>query len=180
MLRNQGGEVLVAGHPGNSWWQAAPAAAIRDPYAFVMSLNIHRRHLSSEQRREVVAALLKQQPSRSNRAIGTQVKVSDKTVAAERRRMEARAEIPHAPLRFDSRGRWQPADRAHARVPITVSGPLLRAGPVVALATTTFEPDLARARAAYVAAVSRLDREEQLAEIRQLLEQLGIAITEVN
>ena len=33
-----------------------------DPYAYVMSANLHRRHLTPEQRRELVAKLLKASP----------------------------------------------------------------------------------------------------------------------
>jgi hypothetical protein len=40
-----------------------------DPYAFVISTNIHRRHLTAEKKRELIANLLKAQPDRSDRQI---------------------------------------------------------------------------------------------------------------
>jgi hypothetical protein len=37
--------------------------------AYVVSRNIHRRHLTTEQRRELIATLIKAQPEKSNRAV---------------------------------------------------------------------------------------------------------------
>ena len=62
--------------------------------AFVISRNIHRRHLSPDQKREVIAALLKVNPKRSNRQIAKEAKVDHKTVGSERSRLEATGEIP--------------------------------------------------------------------------------------
>src|SRR5262249_19517601 len=39
------------------------------PEAFVISTNVHRRHLSSKQKREFIAKLLKANPTASDRAI---------------------------------------------------------------------------------------------------------------
>jgi hypothetical protein len=66
-----------------------------DPYAYVVSANAHRRHLTAEQKREVIAALLKVQPTKSDRAIAKTAKVDHKTVAAIRAKAEAGGEIPH-------------------------------------------------------------------------------------
>jgi hypothetical protein len=65
-----------------------------DPLAFVISANIHRRHLTAEQKRDLLATLIKIDPSKSNRAIAAEAKVDDKTVAAVRGELEATAEIP--------------------------------------------------------------------------------------
>jgi hypothetical protein len=64
------------------------------PEAYVMSMNIHRRHLTTKQRREVVETLLRTHPEKSNREIAKKVKVDDKTVGAVRRELESTAEIP--------------------------------------------------------------------------------------
>jgi hypothetical protein len=53
--------------------------------AHALAVNAHRRQLSREQRRELVAAELVRDPSRSDRAIGRLVGVSHHTVAAVRR-----------------------------------------------------------------------------------------------
>jgi hypothetical protein len=82
-----------------------------DPYAFVISANIHRRHLTTEQKREIVAALLKANPERSNNATAKIAKVDDKTVGAVRAELERRSEIPNVSTRTDSKGRQQPAKK---------------------------------------------------------------------
>jgi hypothetical protein len=83
-----------------------------DPYAYVVSANIHRRHLTAEQRRELIAKLLKATPEKSDRQIAKIVKADNKTVASVRREKEAREEIPHVDTRRDSKGREQPAHRS--------------------------------------------------------------------
>jgi hypothetical protein len=65
-----------------------------DPYAIALSMNIHRRHLTAEQKRDLIAEVLKATPGKSNRQIAEQVKADDKTVGKVRRELEATAEIP--------------------------------------------------------------------------------------
>jgi hypothetical protein len=79
--------------------------------AFVISKNIHRRHLDAKQKREIVAALLKANPERSNNATAKMAKVDDKTVGAVRAALERRSEIPSVSTRTDSKGRAQPATK---------------------------------------------------------------------
>jgi hypothetical protein len=86
-----------------------------DPYSFVISANIHRRHLTGDQKRELIDKLLKATPEKSNRQIAETVKADDKTVGSVRRELEGRAEIPHTETRTDSRGRQQPASKAPKR-----------------------------------------------------------------
>jgi ParB-like chromosome segregation protein Spo0J len=61
---------------------------------FVISSNIHRRHLSPDARKAIIETLLKADPGLSNRAIASSAKVDDKTVGSVRQRLEATAEIP--------------------------------------------------------------------------------------
>ena len=61
---------------------------------FVVAQNAHRRHLTAEQRRRIVGELLKADPAKSDRAIGSMAKVDHKTVAAARRRAEGSGDIP--------------------------------------------------------------------------------------
>jgi len=80
-----------------------------DPLDFVLSSNLHRRHLTPAQRREVIAAVLKQRPEKSDRHVAKQTKTSDKTVAAVREKLEASAEIPRMEKRQDAKGVERPS-----------------------------------------------------------------------
>lgn len=59
----------------------------------VISANIHRRHLSPDQRREIIAALIKADPSKSNRQIGEVTKTSHVTVGSVRTELETTGQI---------------------------------------------------------------------------------------
>jgi ParB-like chromosome segregation protein Spo0J len=85
-----------------------------DPLAYVISANIHRRHLTAEQKRELIAKLLVVQPEASNVSIAKIAKVDDKTVAAVRREKEATSEIPRLEKRVgaDGKVRKQPTRKA--------------------------------------------------------------------
>ena len=85
--------------------------------SFVISRNIHRRHLTHDQKREMIAALLKATPERSNRQIARDVKVDDKTVGTVRKAMEATAEIPQLDKTTGEDGKARPAKRTlpHSR-----------------------------------------------------------------
>jgi hypothetical protein len=82
-----------------------------DPIAFVIAVNIRRRHLTTKQKTELVKKLLKFNPEKSDRQIAADAKADHKTVAKERRKAEARGEIPHVSRRADSKGRRQPATK---------------------------------------------------------------------
>jgi hypothetical protein len=60
---------------------------------FIISKNIHRRHLTAEQKRDIVARLLKSDPTASNRKIAGAAKVDKNTVAKKREEMESTGEI---------------------------------------------------------------------------------------
>lgn len=82
--------------------------------AFIVSKNIHRRHLTQDQKRELIEKLLKAKPERSDRATAKLAKVDNKTVATKRKELEAREEIPHVETRVDTKGREQPAKKKSA------------------------------------------------------------------
>src|SRR5262249_48483699 len=85
-----------------------------DPYAFVVSRNIHRRHLNAKQRRELIAKLIKADPSKSDRQIGETIKADHKTVGAVRAEKEATGEISPVEKRVgkDRKARKQPVKKA--------------------------------------------------------------------
>jgi hypothetical protein len=89
-----------------------------DPTAYVISANLHRRHLTREQKHDVIAALLKVNPAQSDRAVAKMAKVDHKTVAAVRTEAEAGGEIPHVANRTDTKGRQQPAKKTIRKTPL--------------------------------------------------------------
>jgi hypothetical protein len=88
-----------------------------DPYAFVISANIHRRHLTAEQRRDLIAAVLKADPTKSDRQIAETVRADHKTVGAVRAQQEATGEISPVEKRVgkDRKVRKQPAHKPRTR-----------------------------------------------------------------
>ena len=51
-----------------------------DPFAYVISANIHRRHLTAEDKRRLVEAVIKAKPEASDRTIAEQTKTPRSTV----------------------------------------------------------------------------------------------------
>jgi hypothetical protein len=85
--------------PNEDKWWPIETTEVRgdkgvDPYAYVISANLHRRHLTAEQKREIVAKVLKAQPGKSNRTVAKQTKADHKTVASVRAEKQATGEIP--------------------------------------------------------------------------------------
>jgi hypothetical protein len=79
-----------------------------DPAAFVISRNIHRRHLTPKLKRDLIAKLLKATPEKSDREIGRITKTDNKTVAVVRAEQERREEIPHVSTRTDTKAASSP------------------------------------------------------------------------
>ena len=74
-----------------------------DPTALALSLNAHRRHLTPDLKRGLIAKVLEAKPELSDRAIGRLTKSDHKTVGDVR--SKANGEIPH-----------KPADEANAQI----------------------------------------------------------------
>jgi N6-adenosine-specific RNA methylase IME4/ParB-like chromosome segregation protein Spo0J len=79
--------------------------------AHVLALNLDRRHLSQEQKRDLVADLLRLKPDASNRQVADQVKVDHHTVSAVRETLEATGEIPQLTKTVGADGKQRPAKR---------------------------------------------------------------------
>jgi hypothetical protein len=82
-----------------------------DPYAFAISMNIERRHLTADQKRDLIAKVIKADPSKSDRQIAATVKASPTFVGKVRAEKEATGDVSTVDTRTDSRGRQQPAHR---------------------------------------------------------------------
>jgi hypothetical protein len=107
--RNRYRAAQAAGVEIPSWkFRALPEpkddAFLRD---LVISANIRRRHLTTEQRKEIAEELLKDNPARSDRSIAKEVGIDHKTVAAVRQETESstNGEIPHSQERVEASGR---------------------------------------------------------------------------
>jgi ParB-like chromosome segregation protein Spo0J len=91
---------------------------VKDPVAYVISKNIHRRHLTAEQRRDLIAKLIAANPEKSDRAIAEQTKGSHQTVGRVRKAVEATG--PDGPVEKkrvgkDGKARKQPAKNDSGR-----------------------------------------------------------------
>jgi hypothetical protein len=83
-----------------------------DPYQLALSFNLHRRHLTPEQKRELIAKLIKSNPEKSNRQIADQVKASHPHVAKVRTELEKTGDVETVSTSIDTKGRKQPRRRA--------------------------------------------------------------------
>lgn len=72
-------------------------------------LNVSRRHLTSEQKRRVIADQLRETPSISSRAIAARLGVDHKTVGAVREHLVSTGEIPQSETVTSQDGRERPA-----------------------------------------------------------------------
>jgi hypothetical protein len=86
---------------------------------FIIQANIHRRHLTVGQRRDLLKKLLKLTPEQSDRSLGRMTKLDGKTVALERRKMQATAEIPQLERTIgkDGKARKRPAKKKKTKIP---------------------------------------------------------------
>ncbi|MBP3956895.1 ParB N-terminal domain-containing protein [Gemmata sp. G18] len=82
-------------------------------------LNLHRRHVSADEKRRLIREELLVNAGASDRSIGAKVGADNKTVAKERSELERREEIPHVEKRTDTIGRSQPASK---KLPIASEG----------------------------------------------------------
>jgi len=82
-----------------------------DPEKLAYSLNLHRRHLSPEQKRELIARLLQEKPETSDRQIAKAAKASPTFVGKVRAEKEAAGEVSTVDTRIDAKGVKQPAKK---------------------------------------------------------------------
>jgi len=87
---------------------------VDDPVAYVISKNIHRRHLTAEEKIKYVAQLVAAQPEKSDRLLAKETGVSHPTIAKARRAAEATGKALPVGKRVgaDGKARTRPAKRA--------------------------------------------------------------------
>jgi hypothetical protein len=86
-----------------------------DILRFIVSANIHRRHLTPGQRRGLIKQLLKMNPEQSDRAIASDTRTDHKTVGAIREQQEATGEIPQLKERTGKDGKTRKRRSAQRR-----------------------------------------------------------------
>ena len=103
------------------WWPIDPIEVRGDngidPYAYVISANIHRRHLTAAQKRELIAKLLKATPEKSNRQIAKIVGRSHPHVAKVREELEKAGDVETVTTSIDTKGRKQPSRKTRKPQP---------------------------------------------------------------
>ena len=119
-----------------------------NPYAIALSLNVHRRHLNAEQKRELIANVLKLNPKKSNRHIAEQVKDDHKKVGDVRSKLEATGAIPQLKKTEGKDGKARPA-KAKKKKSVPISAPA--AEPEAKPASASAEVSLEQRRAEYAA-----------------------------
>jgi ParB-like chromosome segregation protein Spo0J len=80
--------------------------------AYIISRNIHRRHLTAEQKRDLIAKLLIADPGKSDRLVAKQAGVSNTHVGKLRKELEKSGDVSTVDTRTDTKGRKQPARKA--------------------------------------------------------------------
>jgi len=106
----------------------------------VISLNLNRRHLSQDQKREVIAALLMVSPERSDRDIAEEAKVDHKTVSRVRRKQEQLGRVPQLAKTVGRDGKSRPA-RKPKKGGASGLPPLVTTGGFTALTPQEVDPD---------------------------------------
>ena len=79
-----------------------------------VEINVNRRHLTREQRRELVENCIKAAPEKSDRQIAKATGASPTTVGTVRAAAEADGDVSKLDTRTDSHGRQQPANKPRA------------------------------------------------------------------
>jgi ParB-like chromosome segregation protein Spo0J len=92
-----------------------PLDSDADPLQFVLDRNLIRRHLTADQKRDLIAKLLKATPEKSNRRIAKAVGVSHPHVGKIRTEMESTGDVETVTTSIDTKGRKQPVKRTQPK-----------------------------------------------------------------
>jgi hypothetical protein len=170
------------------YWKSAHI----DPYEYVISANIQRRHLTAEQKRDLIATLLKANPGKSDRQIAETVKASPTTVGTVRKELSKLDSCEQTETRTgrDGKTRKIPVKKAKAKTNLVASiKQLLRDGDREArkaevygakAASLMAKLDDVQASAEARKREAEIEADEVIAaiELRATLDEIGPAITD--
>jgi hypothetical protein len=91
--------------------------------AHAIAVNVHRRTLTQQQKRELLAESIKAEPEASDREHARRVGTSPTTASTVRSEMEQRGDVSNLDTRRDSSGRQQPASKPPRLEPSPPSAP---------------------------------------------------------
>jgi hypothetical protein len=111
-----------------------------DPVAYVLSANVHRRHLTTKDKRDLASNLLRMFPNKSDRQIAEWIGISHNTVKSVREELITSGQIDQMCSRLDKKGHRRPANRPKATIPSST--------PPIAPTTPESESEAAKAIAA--------------------------------
>ena len=140
LLKDDPNKMLMFGPPVT----IQHAKANIDVESYVDFLNLHRRHLTIEQRRKRIETRIKADPTKSDRAIAAEEKTDHHTIGAARKRMESTGEIPQFAKRrgMDGKSRTaKPREPSKSQL-VRVVAPVTRAedGPITTAITLEKAP----------------------------------------
>jgi hypothetical protein len=82
-----------------------------DPVAYIVSKNVHRRHLSAGDRQRLLIKLIAKNPEKSDRQHAQDAGVDHHQIARARAKGEDVGRVSHVAKRTDAKGRRQPATK---------------------------------------------------------------------
>ena len=132
-----------------------------DPFKASESLNLHRRHLTSKKKRELIASLVRENPERSDREIARLAKATPTTAGKVRAALEESGDVSKLDTRPDSTGRIQRAHKLPRSTLQTRSGPKPSAAHARDFAITGFSKILHHQPADTLDDLTRLLRNER-------------------
>jgi hypothetical protein len=104
-----------------------------DPRAYVISMNIRRRHLTASQRRALLKKIVAAQPEKSDRAIADEIGVDHHQVRRARKKAEATGtKVPVKRTGADGKKRRQPAKKKARAAVRSAAAPPAAASPAAA------------------------------------------------
>jgi ParB-like chromosome segregation protein Spo0J len=146
--------------------------------AYVLSLNLYRRHLSLDDRRRLLKKVLTASPEKSDRQVGKIVGLSHPTVAHERKKLEGEGDVEKLTTSTDTKGRKQPRKRAKSfadiSAPTAASSESTVVESIAAAECELVDKQVNDVRATYLRAMTTFTKSERKKEITNLARTLGL------